>query len=92
VSKELIFDDDVRFFSSQDSPSVIEENVEVIFPDTDSKTRDESNLQGVEVRLSCGYALTYSSLQEVEMAYPDITGGSRKHKSAQIFSEGECTS
>jgi hypothetical protein len=51
VSKDVIFDEDVRSSNSQDSPSMIEEREEVVVPETDSETRDESNSEGDEVRL-----------------------------------------
>jgi hypothetical protein len=51
VRKDVIFDEDVRSSSSQDSPSVIEENVEVVVPEIDSETQDESDSEGDEVRL-----------------------------------------
>jgi hypothetical protein len=38
ISKDVKFDENVRSSSSQDSPSMIEGNEEVVVPKTDSKT------------------------------------------------------
>jgi hypothetical protein len=51
VSRDVIFDEDMGSFSSQHSPSMIEERMEVVVPEVDSKTRDKLDSQRYEERL-----------------------------------------
>jgi hypothetical protein len=50
LSKDAIFDEEMRSSSSQDSPSVIKERQEVV-PETDSNTQDELDSEEDEVRI-----------------------------------------
>jgi hypothetical protein len=60
LSIDVIFDKGIRASSSQDSPLVVEENVEVVVLETNLETLHELDSEGDEVRLGLNMPLSSS--------------------------------